>query len=194
MKGIRKSIENDFRSGSLNVLGQANRKDLKPIPPTKKELEMFEQNISDNIKGVTDEMSKRIRLEIRDSILNNETNLQLSKRLDKIFNGKNPTRFKYEDRLKLIARTERTNVLNASGLKTAKRIGFKYKYLDMVNDERTSEISKAFNKKYGTPEQAIPINEEFKITLNGKTYGGQAPSFHPNDRDILRYLFSKPKK
>lgn len=158
-----------------------------------RQIQFLEGYTFDLVKGVTDEMVLDIRQELKRGMLNNESILQIKNRLDKIFKGDNPTRFRYEDRLRMIARTETTTMENAGHLEGAKQSGVKLKkYLSIQMDERTSPICIEENKKYGSPEKAIPLDEEFVVKVNGKEYRGQQPSFHTNCR--TRLLFVEVKK
>jgi hypothetical protein len=62
------------------------------------------------------------------------------------------------------------------------------KYLLMVDDKVTSDISKIFNKKYGSAEQAIPLEDLFGIIYKGKKIEGKATPLHINDRDTLVFV------
>lgn len=180
------AIVKHYVEGGNVVSAQSN---TNPENPNKKELKELSNMTVDLIKGITEEMSKDIKREISDSILKGEGNLQLAKRLDNIFKGDNPTRFRYEKRLKMIARTEATRARNAGAFNTAEKLGYKKKYIDIVNDERTSDVSKAMFKKYGSKDKAIPLDEEFFVTVKGKEYRGLYPPFMPNDRDFVRFTF-----
>jgi len=184
--GVITSIIDDYLQGSKEVYEKAK---LNPVRPKKESIKELTNMFQENIKGVTVEMSKRIRLEIRESILSGESNKELAGRLDNIFKGDNPTRFRYENRLKLIARTEKRRAQSQGALDTAKEVGMTKKWLSMVDDARTSDISKAFHKKYGDPSKAIPINEMFTAIVGGKTWSGMTTPLHPNDRDTVIYDF-----
>jgi len=191
MKGISVSVESNFKKGSIRVLAMADREDLKPIPPTNQEKQMLSDQVFDNIKGVTDDMQKQIKNAIRNSILEKEDNKQTAKRLNDIFKGKNATKINYKARLDMIAQTETARILNASSMKTAKRLGFTHKYIDIVRDNRTAEDSKLMYKKYGGPEKAIPIDEEFNIIYNGKEQRGQFPPLRPRDRELVFFTMKE---
>lgn len=185
-KDINKAVLKEYLQGVVRT-----SRDLGVDPPivSRKEVEVLSSMSFDLIKGVTDEMEKKIKVQLNDGILQGDNNQEIANRLKDIFQGENPTRFRYEDRLRMIARTERTRVLEASSLNTAKKVGAKKKYIDIVHDNRTTEVSKAMFAKYGSPEKAIPLDEEFYVTVNGKEYRGQFPPFLPNDRDTVRYSF-----
>ena len=190
-KKIELSIESNFTKGSIRVLTMANREDLKPVPPTNKEKELLTGQVYENIQGVNAELSKQIKNAIRNSILEKESNIQTAQRLDEIFKGKTVGSINYKARLDMIAKTETARIMNAASMKTAKRLGATGKYLEIVNDSRTSEQSKLFYAKYGGKDKAIPIDEEFTITYKGKKYGGQYAPFMPNDRDLVFFTFKE---
>jgi len=158
-----------------------------------RQIQFLEGYTFDLVKGVTDEMVLDIRQELKRGMMNNESISQIKNRLDNIFKGDNPTRFRYEDRLKMIARTETTTMENAGHMEGAKQAGIELKkYLSVQMDARTSDICIAEDKKYGSPEKAIPMDDEFVVEVKGKEYRGQFPSFHPNCR--TRMLFIEVEK
>ena len=92
-------------------------------------------------------------------------------------------------RAETIARTETSRALNQGKLQAMKASGEKAsKYLIITYDNRTSEVSKAMGRKYGTDEKAIPLDKEFSVNVNGKTFSGQTPPFMPNDRDAIVFV------
>lgn len=185
-KNIIKSIESNFTEGSIRVLNMANKGHLKLIPPTKKEKEILSGEIYENIKGVTDSLNKQIKNEIRNSILAQESNTQLAKRLDGIFKGTNPTKINYKARLEIIARTERARILNFSGFKTAKKY-FTHKYLSQGGPKPYPD-SVLLLEKYGSPEKAIPIDDYFEITYNKQKQRFLFPPGRPNDTELVNYI------
>lgn len=153
------------------------------------EVEALKNYTFDLVKGMTDEMVSDLRQEIQRGVLNNESVDQIKKRVNGVFKGDNPTRFRYEDRLKSIARTESNRAENMGHLEGAQQSGVNLvKYLDVTEDERTSGICSEMHKKYGTPEQGIPLDKEFSVTFKGKRYHGQAPPFHPNERTRVLFI------
>ena len=75
-------------------------------------------------------------------------------------------------RASAIARTELNRAANAGRFDAgneAERGGIPVKkWLLITDDIRTSMISLALGKKYGSPEKAIPMDQNFKVTVNGK--------------------------
>ena len=194
IKNIEKSVMSNFEKGSVRVINMSNKKHLKPIPPTNQEKEMLSGQITENIKGVTDDMEKQIKNSIRNSILNQESNKETAQRLDAIFKGKNATTINYKARLDMIAKTETARILNTSSMKTAKRIGFTHKYIDIIRDDKTADDSRLMWKKYGGPEKAIPIDEDFVIVFNGKEQRGQFPPLRPRDRELVFFTMKEDKE
>ena len=92
----------------------------------------------------------------------------------------------------MISRTEAVRIKAQGQLHAAQQIqndGVNVKkWLLWVNDSSTSNLTKALHVKYGSPEQAIPVNENFKIDFQGKSISQNAPPFHPNERDSLMTL------
>jgi hypothetical protein len=183
MRKIIESIIEDFKKGSLSVSPN------EELEPTKEQIKLMSGKIYENIKGVTDEDSKKINNIIRDSLLARESRVQIAKKLDDVFKGDNPTKLSYKKRLKLISRTESVRFYNQGAFTNAKRLGATKKYISIVNDNRTSPQSKMFDRKYGSPDKAIGIDEEFSINYKGVTYKGLYSPFLPNDRDSIIYIF-----
>ena len=56
-----------------------------------------------------------------------------------------------------------------------------------LSDSRTSDICKQEDSKYGVPDQAIAMDEDFIVVVKGKIFKSRLPPFHPNCRS--RALF-----
>ena len=188
-----KAIQIDYGVGSAFTISDAKKKDkstnMNPLSLTKKDKKSNEDIINDLVKGVNEEMSKKINYLTEKSVTDRWSNDMLAKELEGIFKEDDPNHFNYKNRFKTIARTESTRVLSNSGMNTAKRLGATGKYLVMVDDNRTSDISRALNKKYGTPEQSIALDKEFFVSVNGKEYRGLNTPLHVNDRDQVVFTF-----
>lgn len=186
LKEIHAALLRDYTQG---VLFSSQQLDRKPAPIDSKIVDLLAEISLNLIKGVTKEMSKRITMTIQQGILEGKTNQQIAEDLDSIFDKSNPTRFNYEERLNAVARTERQRALNQGAFDNAVNTGATKKYLAVVMDNRTSCIcGDIFSGKYGSPDDAIPIDEEFEGTCNGKVYVGQKPPFHPHCRTGLRFI------
>lgn len=152
-----------------------------------RDLAVLKEYVADNIKGVTDDMQDKLRQELQRGIMNSDTNLQLRKRISDIFRGSNPTRFNYEDRIKMIARTEGKRASNMAKYESMAKLNRPniYKYIKIILDGRTSDICIEEDIKYGAKEQAIPMMEDFIVTSKGQTYRAKYPPFHVNCRSTV---------
>lgn len=155
------------------------------LVPKSKDLNFLQSYVNENIDAASDSISNQLRQEIQRGILNGETTTELSKRVKKLFKDK-----KYQTRLKVILRTETLRANNQGTLDAAKQAantGLKLeKWLDVTLDDRTSNICHKEHAKYGTPEESIPIDQEFVVKVDNKTIKSQTSPFHVNCRTILR--------
>lgn len=96
---------------------------------------------------------------------------------------------KYLNRYKMVVRTEGLRAENQASLTAARQLSFKVKkYLDVVLDDRTSNICKHEDEKYGSKDLAIDLDEEFVVEVDNKTFTNQSPPFHPNCRTVIRFV------
>lgn len=155
------------------------------LVPKTKDLTFLQDYVNDNIQAAADTIANNLRQEIQRGILNGDDTAALSRRVRSLFKEK-----KYATRLKTILRTETLRANNQGtleGAKQAQNTGLKLeKWLDIIHDDRTSDICIAEHAKYGTPEESIPIDEEFIVKVNNKTIRSQIPPFHVNCRTVLR--------
>lgn len=189
---ILKRLINLFKQGSQSASSSLER-NVKPVEPSQQEVNIFQDLIYDNIKGVSEEFRRQISNELNFGLSQSETKKQLITRLDNLFQGDNPTRLKYENRLKLILNTESARIFNSGSFKTAKRLKAKYKYLIGVGDSREAQDSKIALAKYGSPEKAIPIDEPFEYTYRGQKRVFMFPPDRPRDRSTCLFLYEKPE-
>ena len=144
----------------------------------------------ENMKGLSEQMRTRLRQQLKMGISQGEGIGMLTQRVQKIFDTT-------ETRAEMIARTEAVRMKAQGQLHAAEQISADgvnlKKWLLWVDDSRTSNLTKALHSKYGSPEQAIPINQNFKITFQGKNISQNAPPFHPNERDTLMTLIVEGK-
>jgi len=110
-------------------------------------------------------------------IMNGEGIGKISERVKSVFDVA-------DNRADAIARTETARAENFGSLEAAKKANMDMKkYISIVSDARTSEVSKAMFRKYGSKQKSIGINETFSVKMKGKEYSGLVPPFMPNDRD-----------
>lgn len=155
------------------------------LVPKSKDITFLQDYVDGNIEAASDAISNQLRQEIQRGIMNNETTTELSKRVKKLFKTN-----QYQKRLKVIIRTETSRANNQGTLDAAKQAvqtGVKLeKWLDVIEDARTSNVCRAEHSKYGTPDKSIPIDQEFVVRVDNKTIRAQAPPFLPNCRTSLR--------
>jgi len=163
-----------------------------------KTIQYLENATFENIKGITEELTARLRREFSQGLAANESREQLKKRIADVFKGNNPTRFRFENRVEMIRRTEVIRAENYGAIDAARQLPFKVKkYVKIVLDSRTSDICHAMREKYGTKEKAIPLEDNFTLTIREKrkkggakvvTISEMAPPFHPNCRSSAAYV------
>jgi len=155
-----------------------------------KDLRFLQNYANQNIEGAADAISANLRQEIQRSILNGDTKKELITRVKKLFRDKS-----YKTRLKTIIRTETLRANNMGtfeGAKQAQSTGLVLmKWLDVTMDNRTSHICKKEHSKYGQVDKAIPLDENFIVKVDNKTYDISYPPAHPNCRSVLRIVEAK---
>lgn len=136
----------------------------------------------ENIVALSNQMKSRLRQQLKSGIANGEGIGTLSTRIQSVFDVT-------KSRAEMIARTEASRVESAGALHAAEQIkadGVNVKkYLLWTLDDRTSDLTKALHRKYGSREKAIPLDQNFTITFGGKTFSQMGLPFHPNERDSL---------
>ena len=151
--------------------------------PDREAINFISSYTFDNIKVVSDELVADLQREFKMAFMNGEGSDKIAERVKKVFDSS-------ENRAKTIARTETSRAHSFGKLSAWKESGFKArKWLLWTNDNRTSDITKALHSKYGSSEKAIPLNENFKMSIKvGKKMviiDQQAGPFHPNERCAL---------
>jgi len=182
---INELIAKEYSKGIEEV-----EKQVKPninFVPKEKDLEFLQEYVIENIQKNTDLVGDNLRQEIQRSIMNKENVQEMTERIKLIFKEK-----KYMDRLKAVIRTETQRANNQGRLEgaiQAEESGLKLaKWIDIILDDRTSKICKLEDSKYGSPDKAIPIDEDFIITADNKIIKSKNPPFHVNCRSVLRIV------
>ena len=160
---------------------KVSKKIGKAFQPNQDEITFLRDYNLDQVKTSTDRELANIKRVLEVGFINNQSATDIKKALDKI-------RDTAKDHTKTLVRTEMNRANNMGSLNAMQ--GSKApvkKYLVITKDNRTSEQSKKFGAKYGTPEKAIGLDKIFKITYKNKVYSGLAPPFMPNDRDVLTF-------
>ena len=143
------------------------------------------------------QMTDKLKTELMRGIASGDTNTMIKKRIIGFFGKKpNQSKFNWNDRLNTILRTERNRAVNAGKFFAAKDSGLQglRKYLDVIVDDRTSNICLAEHRKYGDEDKSIPMDKPFTVRAGNKTYTAMFPPFHPNCRTEMRIDSSKVKR
>lgn len=152
--------------------------------PRDQDLDFLKQYVNQNIDDVADDVGKQLRQEISRGMLAGDDVQGIKNRVKEVFNDA-----KFANRLKTVLRTESIRAQNQGSLEGARQSNLKLKkYVIIVDDKRTSYICHKEDAKYGSPEKAIPLNEQFVVTVDNKTIKADAPPFHVNCRSTLGYV------
>lgn len=185
LKGlIAKATENLFNVGMDEVKDLAESKGIvtQSVVANQQQIKFLSNFTFENIKGLEADLENKLRQQIRMGIINGEGIGKMAARVKSVFDVS-------DNRAKTIARTESSRVESAGQLQAAKDLETENieikKYIKITNDDRTTEVSKAMDRKYGSEEKSIGLGEEFSVTVKGKEFSGQFPPFMPNDRDAL---------
>jgi SPP1 gp7 family putative phage head morphogenesis protein len=162
----RAHIRQEFRAG----LEEAEVKLNMNFTPDENAIKFLEDYTFQNIKGMNDDISEKLRKELSQGLLNLESTSDLKKRVEFVMDVA-------EERAKMIARTESMRARNMGSLEGAKQSRLKLvKEWDASNDP--CPTCKALHGK--------------RIALDAKfDYKGEqflSPPAHPNCRCSLRYI------
>ena len=136
----------------------------------------------DNIKGMTEDLKNKLRGILQRALVSGKGIGIISDEIKAAFDLSTA-------RADTIARTETTRAEQSGQLSAMKSSGVDVrKYILIIKDKVTTEVSFAMDRKYGSVEKSIPLNDLFSVVVNGKSFEGQAPPFMPNDRDEVLYV------
>lgn len=140
-----------------------------------RQYELLRDYVVNNIKDASDQTQDKLRQIITRSVVENKPLSEVQADVKELFEA---TR----ERAKMIARTELSRARNLGHLEGARQSKLRLKKWVLVKeDERTSGICMAMHNKYGSEEQAIPLEENFEAA----DVSAQAPPFHVNCRSRL---------
>lgn len=188
IEGLKSLIEQVtseiFNDGVDNIESLIKRKNIQvnAVVDSPEKKEFLSEMVIANIKGLSDDAQRKLDQQLKIGVSNGEGVPKLIERVNSVINVA-------KNRAAMIASTEATRINGAGQMHAALQIqddGVNIKkYIIMVDDNKTSDLSRALNKKYGTPGQAIPVDKNFKLTFQGKTYDQLTIPFHPFDRDDI---------
>ena len=187
VSGMRKKIDGYIRQKYHEGLEDAEVKFDMNFIPDKEKMDFLKDYVDNSMSFHTDALGRDLRGEISRALIDRQTPDELKRRIREVFKEK-----KYINRLKTVLRTEGLRAGNYGSLDGAKQSGLVLKkYVAVIVDGVTSDICKAENRKYGKEEQAIPLEQDFIVSVRGETFRAQAPPFHPNCRTVI--MFTKVK-
>ena len=177
------SIRNDFLKGAYDSEEEINEKKPYNYIPDRDAIDYIGRYTFENVKGMSDDIANDLRVQLQIGFMNGEGVTKLKSRVQDVFNVST-------NRAKTIARTESNRAFQFGKLSAYKESGMKArKWIMITDDNRTSPISLAADKKYGSEDKAISIEENFKFSakVGKKTViiDQPAPPFHPNERDDM---------
>lgn len=148
-----------------------------------RELSFLHDYVNGLVGNTLEQINQDLRAELQRAILSGEDVQQIKKRVRDVF--RDP---KYYNRLTMVLRTEGLRAGNTAAMSGAEQSGLKLKkWLDVVLDDRTSDICHKEHGKYGSKDKAIPLDQEFTVKVDNKTIRGKNPPFHPNCRTVIRF-------
>lgn len=178
-------ISSEYIKGLETIEG--NLKPTINFVPNRNDLDFLKTYVFQNLQKHSEEVGDNLRQEIQRGILNKDTPEELQQKVKDVFKDK-----VYTNRLKTVMRTEKLRANNSGafeGAKQAAEVGIHLKkYLDVTMDDDTTLICEAEDEKYGTKEDAIPLDEEFTVKAGNKTYSALVPPFHINCRTVVKFV------
>lgn len=182
----------DYTIGSTITLMNAKRQGVKttssPLTMTKQDQEANTKIIGELVKGVNDDMAKKINYLTNKSITEKWSNKQLEEELKGIFKKDDPNHFNYKNRFKTIAFNESNRLLNNGAFNKAQKLKATGKYLGQGRGNPFPDSLIALGK-YGSPEKAIPLNKPFEFTYKKQTFVYMFPPNRPNDSELVFFTF-----
>ncbi len=184
--GIKTFTTEIIKNNYMNGHDDAEKELDRNFSPDTNAIKFIDDYTFDNIKSMSEDLANRLKAELQRGLMAGEGVDKLKSRVKAVFDIS-------KSRAEAIARTETNRASNFGRLKAYANSGVKArKWLLITEDNRTSEISKALGRKYGSEDKAIPLDEEFRVNVNGKTISGMSPPFHVNERDRLMIVVDDP--
>lgn len=150
----------------------------------------LQETMMSNIENQGLEISHKVEGELQRWKLNKENVAQAKKRIREAM--KTST---WNYKVKRVVRTETSRANNWGTLDGAIQSGLNLrKWVEIIDDDLTSNICRKEHAKYGSKEQSIPLDKEFIVKYENKTIRAQAPPFHPNCRSVLRIVRAEDLK
>ena len=165
---VNKTIKEGYQEG----IDEAEKQFDMNFMSDNQKLTFLEKYTFDNIKGMNDDMADKLRKQLSQALINNESITQIKKRVRSVMDVA-------EVRASMIARTEYNRAQNQGHLDGARQSGLTLKKKwDAHLDKRTSTVCRDLDG------QTIPLDSKFK--WKGEVF--DAPPAHPNCRSTLQFI------
>jgi len=172
---LNEALGKEFSKGVEQIEKKLNRN----VVVSTQDISTLTEFTFNNIKDMNEELVNNLRKQITMGLLNKEPMNKIKQRIKEQFNLS-------ENRTRTILQTETNRIYGAGSFEAAQKSGVEfYKYVDATLDKRTSEICRDLQSRYGKPEQAIPMNQKFKL-IDGKEELHNP--FHVNCRSTVLYI------
>lgn len=178
---LESAINKNYDSGLESIESQLNMNFTR----SDDKLDFLKSYTYENVTNLLEETKQDLRQSLSIGLMNGEPTWKLKKRIKDAIGAS-------ENRASMILRTEFQRAEGQGRRDAAEQSGLKLKkWLLVKEDERTSGICKELHDKYGSPEQAIDLNDTFKCTYKKVVIDQQQNPFHPNCRTSVMYELQK---
>jgi len=178
-EGMKELLSAVIKNNYYEGFEQAEQTLDRNFIPNTEAISFLQDYTFDNVSGMHEDLANKLRQELSRGLMAGDGTKQLMERVSNVFDVT-------KSRAEAIARTETNRARNIGKVDAFKASGEQfYKYVSITKDDRTSVVSQTVDAKYGDASKAIPIDDTFEFSVNGKEYRGQAPPFHVNERDVL---------
>lgn len=182
---IEKFIRRNYSRGV--TLEEAKLKLNFNIIPQEERIKFLTDYTQTSVNKVMDELNTDLRQTVREGIMNNEPPNMIKQRVKLLMNPTDKLehefasgrKMNWRNRIDMITRTESNRAQNQGHMDAFKQSRLSgEKWISVHRDDRLCAICSKAGKQYDK-DNAIPINEEFIVTVAKKTYRFQAPPIHP---------------
>lgn len=179
---INKFVNKNFKIGIESLEKDLNMNILGPKISTNKldkliQTTTFKDILKNDLIGMNEQIINTAKKVISQGIINGLSLVQIKKTIQEALK-------KFYSYSEFTSKTNAQDIVARGRYYAAKESGLNLKkYVSVHYDNRTSQICKHMGAIYGTPEDAIGLDEKFKY--NGQEFN--APSFHPNCRTRLMF-------
>ncbi len=175
---VNQVIKDFYRDGNEKAEKQLDMN----LPENPAQIRVLADMTFDNIQGMTEDLKDKLRGILQRALTSGKSLSVISEEIEKAFDIS-------KARADAIARTETARSTELGQLNAMKSSGIELrKFVLVVLDNRTSEVCKAMDRKYGSEKKSIPLDGLFSVVVNRKTIESQTSPFLPNCRTDILYI------